>query len=75
MMSFINFVAVYCFQGAMSNDQVRQVEVIVDGVIQTNNPVFYSEASLPLAKDVQGLRACFDEVHNNVWYELINEIA
>ena len=46
----------------MSNEQIRQVEVIVDDIIKTNNPVFDQEASLPLAKEVQGLRACFDEV-------------
>ena len=47
----------------MTNDQVREVEVIVDGIIKANNPVFANEASLPLAKEVQGLRACFDEVN------------
>ena len=53
-------------QGAMSNDQVRELEVIIDSIIKTNNPVFAKEASLPLAKEVQGLRACFDEVCLNL---------
>ena len=46
----------------MTDDEVREVEVIVDAVIKANNPVYAKEASLPLAKEVQGLRACFDEV-------------
>ena len=46
----------------MTNDQIREVEVILDSVIKANNPVFAKEAPLPLAKEVQGLRACFDEV-------------
>ena len=50
----------------MSNDQVRELEVIIDSIIKTNNPVFAKEASLPLAKEVQGLRACFDEVCLNL---------
>ena len=51
----------------MSNDQVREIKVIVDGLIKANNPVFAKEASLPLAKEVQGLRAeevRKDHVHN-----------
>ena len=49
-------------QKAMTNDQIREVEVILDSIIKANNPVFAKEAPLPLAKEVQGLRACFDEV-------------
>jgi hypothetical protein len=46
----------------MTNDQIREVEVILDSIIKANNPVFANEVPLPLAKEVQGLRACFDEV-------------
>ena len=50
----------------MTNDQIREVEVILDSIIKANNPVFAKEAPLPLAKEVQGLRACFDEVRLSI---------
>ena len=53
-------------QKAMTNDQIREVEVILDGIVKANNAVFAREAPLPLAKEVQGLRACFDEVRSYV---------
>ena len=54
----------------MSNDQIREVEVILDSIIKANNPVFAKEAPLPLAKEVQGLRACFDEVRPLLLYTI-----
>ncbi len=49
-------------QGAMSNAQIQDVERTVQEVIQVNEKVFAKEAPLSLAKEVQGLRAVFDEV-------------
>ena len=46
----------------MTNDQVRQAEEAVMEIITKNPVVFAREAPLPLAKEVQGLRAMFDEV-------------
>lgn len=50
----------------MTNEQVRQAEETVMEIISKNPPVFANEAPLPLAKEVQGLRACFDEVCRSV---------
>ena len=55
----------------MTNDQIRKVEVILDGIIKANNPVFAREAPLPLAKEVQGLRACFDEVRTSITVHIV----
>ena len=52
-------------QGAMTNEQIRQSEDVVLSVIEADRPVFDSQAPLPLAKEVQGLRACFDEVSSH----------
>jgi len=46
----------------MTVDQIRKAEEVVLDVISKDPEVFYSEAPLPLAKEVQGLRAMFDEV-------------
>ncbi len=46
----------------MTDDQVRQAEEAVMEIISKAPPVYAQEAPLPLAKEVQGLRACFDEV-------------
>ena len=51
----------------MTNDQIREIEVILDSIIKANNPIFAKEAPLPLAKEVQGLRACFDEVNPSIY--------
>ena len=49
----------------MTNEQIRQSEDVVLSVIEADRPVFDSQAPLPLAKEVQGLRACFDEVSSH----------
>ena len=43
-------------------DQIRKAEEVVLDMIAKDPEVFYGEAALPLAKEVQGLRAMFDEV-------------
>ena len=49
----------------MTDEQVRQAEEIALEVITKNPQVYAKEAPLPLAKEVQGLRACFDEVQDS----------
>jgi len=46
----------------MTDKQIRQAEETVLEIIERDPPVYAKEAPLPLAKEVQGLRACFDEV-------------
>ena len=50
-------------QKAMTDEQIRRTEETVLEVISKNPLVYAQEAPLPLAKEVQGLRACFDEVY------------
>jgi len=50
-------------KGAMTMDQVRQTEQIMQEVIGKKQQVFADESSLAKAKDIQGLRAIFDEVY------------
>ena len=47
---------------AMTNNQIRESEETVLQVIRANDLVFAKESPLSLAKEVQGLRAVFDEV-------------
>lgn len=48
----------------MTNNQIQQSEETILEIIRANNPVFAKECRLSLAKEVQGLRAVFDEVLN-----------
>ena len=56
-------------QGAMTDAQIKQAEETVQGIIEQNPPVYAQEAPLSLAKEVQGLRAMFDEVMS--WFCLL----
>jgi alanyl-tRNA synthetase len=47
----------------MSVEQVRQAETIANAFIEKNEPVYAKEASLAVAKTIQGLRAVFDETY------------
>lgn len=47
----------------MTLDQVRDAEKIVLEVIDGNHEVFAKETPLGLAKEIQGLRAVFDETY------------
>ena len=47
---------------AMTNNQIRESEETVLQVIHANDLVFAKESPLSLAKEIQGLRAVFDEV-------------
>lgn len=50
----------------MTNAQIKEAEETVLEIINRNPPVYAQEAPLPLAKEVQGLRACFDEVQSRL---------
>ncbi|KAH3768181.1 hypothetical protein DPMN_169393, partial [Dreissena polymorpha] len=50
-------------KGAMSVNEVKQTEDIVNEVIVKNQPVYAKETPLAEAKAIQGLRAVFDEVY------------
>ena len=49
-------------QGAMSAQQICEVEKIVQDMISGKKPVYAKETPLSVAKEIQGLRAVFDEV-------------
>lgn len=46
----------------MTNNQIRESEETVLQIIHANDLVFAKESPLSLAKEIQGLRAVFDEV-------------
>jgi len=50
-------------KGSLSIEQVRNAENIIKEVINKKQEVFAKESSLAKAKDIQGLRAIFDEVY------------
>ncbi|OWF41828.1 Alanine--tRNA ligase, cytoplasmic [Mizuhopecten yessoensis] len=48
---------------AMTPDQVKETEEIVNVMAEKNEEVYAKETSLPVAKSIQGLRAVFDETY------------
>ncbi|XP_033755584.1 alanine--tRNA ligase, cytoplasmic-like [Pecten maximus] len=48
---------------AMTPDQVKEAEEIVNVMAGKNEEVYAKETSLPVAKSIQGLRAVFDETY------------
>jgi len=50
-------------KGALTTEQVKQTEQIMQEVVAKKQKVFADESSLAKAKDIQGLRAIFDEVY------------
>ena len=46
----------------MRTDQIKHCEETALKVIQSNHVVYAQETPLPVAKEIQGLRAVFDEV-------------
>ncbi|CAB3999052.1 alanine--tRNA ligase, cytoplasmic [Paramuricea clavata] len=50
-------------KGAMNAKQIKDCEVICKDIVDKKMSVFASESSLAAAKDIQGLRAIFDEVY------------
>lgn len=57
----------FCFifaQGAMTTEQIKNTEVTSQDIVSRNVDVFAKESSLASAKDIQGLRAIFEEVRS-----------
>ena len=63
----------HCLKGALSSDQVKLTEEITRGIIKQDQPVFANTSSLAIAKDIQGLRAIFDEV--SILYNIVNLLS
>eukprot|EP00794_Sanderia_malayensis_P019007 gene19007-20919_t len=69
-------------KGAMKTEEVKNTELITRDLINKNQPIYSTESSLALAKDIQGLRAIFEEVYpdpvrvvsvNHSLKELVND--
>ncbi|KAG1664300.1 Alanine--tRNA ligase, cytoplasmic [Nymphon striatum] len=50
-------------KGAVSPEQLKNVEGIANELIKKNGVVYAKEVPLPIAKSIQGLRAVFDETY------------
>ena len=50
------------FQGAMTTEQIKNTELTSQDIVSRNLAVFAKEVPLAMAKDIQGLRAIFEEV-------------
>ncbi|XP_076283267.1 alanine--tRNA ligase, cytoplasmic isoform X1 [Lasioglossum baleicum] len=50
-------------KGAMTPEQVKQVEEITNNLVKEKKKVYAKESSLALAKTIQGLRAMFEETY------------
>ncbi|XP_065828762.1 alanine--tRNA ligase, cytoplasmic-like isoform X2 [Oscarella lobularis] len=50
-------------KGAMTNEQIKNSEKIVNDFLSKRQGVYAKEASLAVAKEIQGLRAVFEEVY------------
>lgn len=46
----------------MSSQEVKATEQTVIEIINGDNAVYAKESSLPVAKEIKGIRAIFDEV-------------
>ncbi len=46
----------------MTTEQLKLCEETVLEIIKANHPVYAKETPLSIAKEIQGLRAVFDEV-------------
>lgn len=46
----------------MSSEQIKNCEETVIEIINAKKPVYAKETALSVAKEIQGLRAVFDEV-------------
>jgi alanyl-tRNA synthetase len=47
----------------MSVEQVKDTEAYSNAMIDRNEPVYAKEASLAVAREIQGLRAVFEETY------------
>ena len=46
----------------MTTEQIKNTELTSQDIVSRNMAVFAKEVSLAMAKDIQGLRAIFEEV-------------
>ena len=46
----------------MTTEQIKNTELTSQDIVSRNMPVFATEVPLAVAKDIQGLRAIFEEV-------------
>ena len=53
---------VSCNQGAMTSKEVKATEQTVLEIINSDNAIYAKETALALAKEINGIRAIFDEV-------------
>ena len=56
------FVFIFSSQGAMTTEQIKNTELTSRDIVSRNMDVYAKESSLAMAKDIQGLRAIFEEV-------------
>ena len=49
-------------QVAMTTEQIKNTELTSQDIVSRNMDVYAKESSLAMAKDIQGLRAIFEEV-------------
>ena len=49
-------------QGAMTTEQIKNTELTSQDIVSRNMDVYAKESPLAAAKDIQGLRAIFEEV-------------
>ena len=53
-------------QGAMTTEQIKNTELTSQDIVSRNMDVYAVESSLAVAKDIQGLRAIFEEVKADI---------
>ena len=64
------FLAVMChthiyivtIQRPLSDDQLQEIEVIINDMIEADNPVYTSKVPLSHAKKIQGVQSCATKV-------------
>ena len=50
----------------MTTEQIRNTEMTSQDIVSRNMDVYAKESSLAVAKDIQGLRAIFEEVRADI---------
>ena len=52
-------------QRAMTLDEIREVEAVVDGIVEESTSIFSKEVPLTFAKKIEGIKMCSYEVSVN----------
>lgn len=63
------FVFILSSQSAMTTEQIKNTEMTSQDIVSRNMDVYAKESSLAMAKDIQGLRAIFEEVRADLMKE------